>query len=361
MRVVATNSLLPGAVLAKTIYNESGQALLQQGVAFTPRIIERLKSFDITYVYIEDGRTSDIIADSPLSEKTRMKAIHSIKQSFSTIHHSVLSEHRYVLEETGKEMRGVVRSLIRELRNHGEVMSLLSDVCTHDDYIFTHSLNVTMYALALGKELNLTSPRIEELGLGAILHDVGKMNVPREILLKPGRLTGDEFEAIQTHAEAGFEILRQSPNIPLLAAHCAYQHHERMDGSGYPRGIKSDDIHLFGKILAIADVFDAVTSNRVYREAMLPHEGLEILYSGSGSLFDQSMVEAFRRCIAVYPNGLSVQLDDGRDAIVVKQNPNLCDRPVVREINSDGTRGRDIDLSKELNIMIANCHLTSVS
>lgn len=361
MRVVATNSLVPGAVLAKTIYNENGRALLQQGVAFTPRMIDRLRSFDITYVYIEDGRTSDIIVDSPLAEKTRMKAIHSIKQSFSNIHHSVVSEHRYVLEETGNELQEVVRSLIKELRNNGEVISLLSDVFTHDDYIFTHSLNVTMYALALGKELHLTPPKMEALGLGAILHDVGKMNVPREILFKPGKLTVDEFRRIQTHTDDGFKILRQSPNIPLLAAHCAYQHHERLDGSGYPRGIRSDDIHLFGKILGIVDVFDAVTSNRVYREAMLPHEGLEILYSGSGSLFDQHMVEAFRRCIAVYPNGVSVQLDDGREAIVVKQNPYLCDRPVIREIKRDGTRGRDIDLSKELNIMIANCHLTSVS
>ncbi|GEN54281.1 HD-GYP domain-containing protein [Halobacillus faecis] len=361
MRVVATSSLVPGAVLAKTIYNESGRALLQNGIAFTPRIIERLKSFDITYVYVEDGRTSDIIANSPLSEKTRMHAIHFIKQSFSTIHQSVLSNHRYVLEETGQEMHGIVSSLIKELQNHGEVMSLLSDVFTHDDYIFTHSLNVTMYALALGKELNLPSSKMEALGLGAILHDVGKVNVPREVLLKPGKLTEEEFKCIQTHTESGFEILRQSSNIPLLAAHCAYQHHERLDGSGYPRGIKSEDIHLFGKILAIADVFDAVTSNRVYRDAMLPHGGLEILYSGSGSLFDQSLVEAFRRCIAVYPNGLSVQLDDGREAIVVKQNPNLCDRPIVREIKGDGTTGRDIDLSKELNIMISNCHLTSAS
>ncbi|SFJ41205.1 HD-GYP domain, c-di-GMP phosphodiesterase class II (or its inactivated variant) [Halobacillus dabanensis] len=360
MRVVATRSLEPGSVLAKTIYNENGQALLHQGVSFTEKVINRLKAYDITYVYIEDGRTEDVIAHSPISEQMRMKAIKSIKQTFSAANHSFTTK-SYMLERSGTEMRGVVRSLMEELRNHKEVVSLLSDVFTFDDYIFTHSLNVTMYALALGKELRLSTVQLEELGLGSILHDVGKISVPREILQKRGKLTEEEFEWIKIHSEAGFEMLRQSPNIPLLAAHCAYQHHERLDGSGYPRGIYGQDIHLFGKILAIADVFDAVTSNRVYREAMLPHEGLEILYSGAGTLFDKDMVEAFRRCIAVYPNGLSVRLGDGRKGIVVKQHPHLCDRPTVRIINDDRTIGQDLDLSKELNIMVTNCHTTSVS
>ena len=118
------------------------------------------------------------------------------------------------------------------------------------------------------------------IGLGSMLHDIGKIAVSKEILLKPGKLTEEEFQVIKTHTTEGFEMLRNSYSVPLLVAHCAFQHHERLDGSGYPRGIKSKDIHDYAKVIAVADVFDAVTSNRVYRSAMLPHEGLEMLYAG---------------------------------------------------------------------------------
>ncbi|WP_281976023.1 HD-GYP domain-containing protein [Halobacillus litoralis] len=357
MRVIATKSLEPGTILGKTIFNENGQVLLSRGVAFTSRVIERLDKYDITYVYIEDGHTEDIETQYPISEKVRMKAIKSIKDSFSSVNEQ--SNH-FVFEKSGREMRGIVRSLMNELRDHNEVISLLSDVFTYDDYIFTHSLNVTMYALALGKELQLPAQKMEELGLGAILHDIGKITVPKEVLLKPEKLNEEEFEIIKNHSEAGFEILRNAPNIPLVAAHCAYQHHERLNGSGYPRGIEENEIHLFGKILAVADVFDAVTSNRVYRDAMLPHEGLEVLYSGVGTLFDRKMVEAFRRCIAVYPSGLTVGLDDGRKGVVVRQHPHLCDRPIIR-VWENAEPAYDMDLSKELNIVITNCDTTSLS
>ncbi|WP_079478341.1 HD-GYP domain-containing protein [Halobacillus salinus] len=364
MRLTLTSSLQAGDRLGKTIYNDNGKILLSSGVHLTERMIERLADFHITYVYIEDADTADIESHYPIPEELRVEAVKSIKKSFRDAQDSETLKKGFVFEKSAQEMNGIVRSIMMELQQHKEAITLLSDVFTYDDYIFTHSLNVTMYALTLGKQLQLPYNKLEKLGMGAILHDVGKMMVPREVLLKPGKLTNSEFELIKTHAEAGFELLRSSREIPLVAAHCAFQHHERLDGSGYPRGLVGDDIHDFGKILAIADVFDAITSNRVYRNAMLPHEGLEIIYSGAGTLFDQHMVEAFRKCIAIYPNGLSIELNDGRKGVVVRQNPSLCDRPIVRIFEENGLElpdKYDIDLAKELNVVVKNCDTISVS
>ena len=147
------------------------------------------------------------------------------------------------------------------LNDNSELLSILSDVCVHDSYIFTHSVNVALYSIAVGMELKLPRNQLEDIGLGALMHDIGKVSVPQEILMKPGKLTDEEFSIIKIHAEEGFDLLRNSHTVPLLVAHCAFQHHERLDGSGYPRGISEKDIHRYAKIIAVADVFDAVTSS----------------------------------------------------------------------------------------------------
>jgi len=364
MRLVSTFSLANGDELSKPIYNDKGQILIHEGVRLTKRMINRLTEIGITYVYIEDEVTNDIESQSPISDRVRIEAVNTIKNTFDTMSGSDDVANSFIFDKTGEKMLDTVRQILSEVQGHDEVISLLSDVFTYDDYIFTHSLNVTIYALALGTELGLPSRKLEELGFGAMLHDVGKVLVPQEVLFKPGKLTDEEFEQIKEHSEAGFNMLRKMPTVPLTAAHCAYQHHERLDGSGYPRGLTGKDIHLYAKILGIADVFDAVTSNRVYRNAMLPHEGLEILYAGAGTLFDQKMVQAFRKSVAAYPNGITVNLSDGRKGIISRQNKHVSDRPVVRILEENGqelTSYYEVDMSKELNVIITECDTTLFS
>lgn len=195
---------------------------------------------------------------------------------------------------------------------------------------------------------------MESLGVGALLHDIGKILIPSHILNKPTQLSDEEFELVKAHTEYGFDILRRQDQFPSVVAHCAYQHHERIDGSGYPRQLKGNEIHQFGKIIGIADVFDAMTSNRVYRDAMLPHDAMEVLYGGAAIKFDKNMVEQFKKTIALYPNGITVSLSDGRKGIVIRQHPHLFHRPVIRIVEEDGQEVApyDIDLSKVLNVMI---------
>ncbi|WP_335870306.1 HD-GYP domain-containing protein [Bacillus sp. 2205SS5-2] len=360
MRLLSTRNLNKGMVLATSVYSPKGQALIRAGVSVTTRMIQRLVDLNIQYVYIEDVQSAGIYIQDPVSSELRQEAISTIEASFTGLNKSSASANALVFEKNSKVFKGIIHTVLRGIKDNPDLQIVLSDVFTYDSYIFQHSFNVTLYSLAIGMELKLSDKQLEAIGMGAILHDVGKMLVPEEILLKPGRLTEEEFIEVKRHSEYGFEILRKLHTISLTIAHCAFQHHERLDGSGYPRGIKEEDIHPFAKIIAVADVFDAVTSNRVYRNAMLPHQGLEILYSGAGTLFDTRVVEAFRNSVSIYPNGLTVVLSDGRKGIIAKQNKGLSDRPVVRIIEEEGqtiSSTYEIDLKIELHLVITDCNI----
>ncbi|RLQ96544.1 HD-GYP domain-containing protein [Falsibacillus albus] len=360
MRLISTRSLNPGMILASAVYNQKGQVLLHENVELKAGLINRLMELDVKYVYIEDPLSNGIEVKDSVSLELRQKAIQTVESTFYGLKSQSLSEKSFLLDKNSRLFKDIISNLLEEIKNNKDLLTILTDVFTYDSYIFHHSFNVTLYTLAVGMELGLTQQKLETLGLGAILHDVGKMMIPEEILLKPGKLTEFEFEKVKKHADFGFDILRQLHTVPLIVAHCAFQHHERLDGSGYPRGIKGNDMHEYAKIIAVADVFDAVTSNRVYRGAMLPHEGLEVLYAGAGTLYDTAVVDAFRRSVAIYPTGMTVVLNDGRKGIVASQNAGLTERPIVRIIEEEGsqlTKPYEVDLKVNLDLVIQDCEV----
>jgi HD-GYP domain-containing protein (c-di-GMP phosphodiesterase class II) len=194
------------------------------------------------------------------------------------------------------------------------------------------------------------------LALGALLHDIGKTQIPLDILRKNGQLTEAEFSMMKKHAEYGYLILKDEPNIPLVSAHCAFQHHERMNGSGYPRGIAGKDIHEYARWIGLVDSYDAMTTHRVYRRAMLPHQAMEIIYTGTGTLYEKSKIELFRDKVAIYPIGITVTLNTGETGTVVGLNAVVPQRPVVRVLQDEAGQELsspfDVDLSKKLSLMI---------
>lgn len=361
MRLVGTKYVKEGAVLAKPIYNDRGRILVNEKVTLDKKLIQRLNDLGVSYVYLEDSLTKDIYPTPTISDKLRMEAMQTMERSFQELQGKSKDVAIMVLEKRTTEFKSLITKVLDELKKQEGLFSMMSDVYLYDQYIFTHSLNVTIYTLALGLELKLSNKELELLGLGAFLHDVGKIDIPLEILLKPDKLTLEEYERIKKHPEVGFEMLRKISSLHILVAHCAFQHHERLNGSGYPRGITEKEIHLFGKILAVADVFDAITSNRVYRQAMLPHEALEVLYTGVGSLYDTKIVEAFRKAIILFPNGLGVTLSNGEKGVVCKQNNGMNDRPVIRVFERMGETipPYELDLSIHPSILITKSHLES--
>lgn len=354
MKLTRTRKLKPNMVLAKPIYNEQGRILIQEGIHLTDSMIKRLIDQGITYVYVMSDLIKDVHVESGISYKLRVEAAEKVKQTFSEFKDIQQTENAYLLSSQQNEIGMVVKDILNEINDYDEAISLLADILIADDYTFQHSINVTIYSLAIGKKLDFSEAELLDLGTGAMLHDLGKIFIDKDILKKSGKLTYEEFEVIKSHTQLGFDFIRKKTNLPTVIAHCAFQHHERLDGSGYPRNLREDQIHKYAKVIAIADVFDAVTSHRIYREAMLPHEGLEILYAGVVDLFDQQMVEAFRDSVIAYPTGLTVQLNDGRIGVVVRQNK-VCDRPVLlitEENNQELRSPYELDLSKDVHVTI---------
>jgi putative nucleotidyltransferase with HDIG domain len=360
MRLVSVRRCRPGAILARSVYLDNGTVLVGEGVELTQRMIDRLIAMHVTNVYIRDSRTSDVEVQDAISEQTRREAMGVIFESFRKIQDDPKKwRYRFLDQQMGRQFRQVMHTVIDELKQNRAAMNLLGNACATDHYIFSHSLNVALYSTALALKAGYKEKELLEIGLGAMLHDIGKMAIPLDILKKPGTLTEEEYAIIQTHTEVGFEMLRQQDEIPLLSAHCAFQHHERMDGSGYPRGLKGDQIHPYARLLAVCDVFDALTTPRVYRQPMLPHEAMEILYGGADKLFASSEVENLRDTIAMYPIGLSVRLSTGDSGVVVDYNRGLPGRPIVRILQNEAgeelAAPYEIDLSKHLDIVITAC------
>ncbi|WP_175615130.1 HD-GYP domain-containing protein [Piscibacillus halophilus] len=361
MKAVTMNALRPGDQLANPIIDAYGRVLLQKDVIFTEKLIKRLKDFDFRYVYIEDSLSEDIAPQNIINERLRVEAISKIRQTFKVFDEYDHQKHKqYMLERSMNEVQSTVNEIIDVVKSHDEILSIMSDIFMFDDYLYNHSVNVTVYTLVLARELHFSDRQIEEIGIGAMLHDIGKMKVPKTIIDKPGKLTDMEFEVVKEHTTYGYDILKQFKNIPQSVAYCAYQHHERLDGSGYPLGLKEPNIHEYAKIMAVSDVFDAVTSNRVYRNAFLPHEGLEILYSGSDTQYSPKYINLFRRHISIYPNGSYVALSDGRKGIIVRQTK-VPDRPVIRILEEQdheihASQVYDLDLTKHLSLVITDCN-----
>lgn len=356
MRLISIQNCKPGMRLARNIYNDEGIVLLGEHVELTETMIRRLEQLGIHRIYIEDPRAEDIVIRENISEETRREALRTIRETFQNYMNEAKQGRMFSNPHLGKDFRRVLDMIIDELKEHEQAMIMLNTIHVSDHYLFQHSLNVSIYAIMLGTALGYTYDQLRVLGLGAMLHDIGKTLVPQEILLKPDKLTEEEMRIMRRHPEDGFRMLKDNPNIPLIAAHCALQHHERLDGSGYPRGMKGDEIHDYAKLLGIVDTFDAMTTHRVYKPAALPHEAVEVLYAGAGRLYDAHMIQLFRDRVAIYPPGTTVELNTGEIGIVVDINTSLPHRPVVRIITDENGQELkepyEIDISKKLNIVI---------
>ncbi|GIO31393.1 phosphodiesterase [Paenibacillus albilobatus] len=354
MRLVPVGRLQEGMRIGKKIFNDEGVVLLADGVELTPPLIRRLVELDIGYVHIEDELTEGIRIPEMLHEETRRQALQNIRKNFQRLSETSKIAKGYF--HLGKDFTKVLEAILNDVSRQEQPMIMLMDMNTADHYLYKHSLNVCVYTLVLGIAFGYTEQQMTALGLGALLHDIGKTQIPQRVLAKPQKLTEEEYKVMQAHTEIGYKILKDEPNIPLLAAHCAFQHHERLNGSGYPRGVQGKDIHEYAQWVALADSYDAMTSHRVYRPAMLPHQAVEVLYTGSGTLYDQKKLELFRDKVAIYPPGLTVKLSTGETGVVSAIHPSTPHRPIVRVVGDAEGRSLkvpyELDLSRSLSVII---------
>jgi putative nucleotidyltransferase with HDIG domain len=244
--------------------------------------------------------------------------------------------------------RNIVDTLAQEVSQNRPALLALTALKKYDSYTFTHMVNVSILTMGQARGLGIDGPLLRELGLAALMHDIGKVKTPAEILNKADKLTDGEFDILRRHTVDGAEILRRTPEIPALAPVVAFEHHLRLDGSGYPAGVSRTNLNLATMISGIADVYDAMRSQRVYQDASPTDRILAVLQRNDGKQFDQNLVRRFVQLVGIYPVGNLVRLNTGDVAVVLKTYAPDPYRPRVRVL-VDRT-GQKVERPRELNL-----------
>jgi putative nucleotidyltransferase with HDIG domain len=282
-------------------------------------------------------------------EKERVYAKRICREA-SQIVHNVLHDSRMGKQVELEQVEPVVSRIADSIfRNPDAIVSLLR-IKQVDNYTFQHSVAVGTLLISFCRSLDIDRSTIEQVGLGGLMHDIGKMQVPNHILNKPGKLDEAEFEIMKGHVRYGCLVLEKTPGISPITLNVAAEHHEWYDGSGYPRGLKGNEISLYGQMASVVDVYDALTSTRVYRVGIEPTEVLRKLLEWSDNHFNLNLVHHFIRSIGIYPVGTLVRLESGYLAVVIEQHHENLLHPKVRLVFNSHSRSymppRDFDLSK---------------
>ncbi len=322
MRMIRLGEAAVGKPLGKTIFAADGRILLQAGVIMTEDYVARLWAKGYRSIFIQDEFAQDIAVDDPVSEQTRLQTAKEVKET--------MDRQSLGLAMDSSKIKTAVKAIIAELQGNSHMLAGLSTIRSFDDYTFAHSVNVCTLSLVLGISLYYDYDQLYELGVGAILHDIGKTLIPLPVLQKQSRLDEAEWEVVKKHTDYGFEILRQDYEISLLSAHVAFQHHEKFDGSGYPRRMRGESILETARVAAIADVYDAITNDRVYRPRLPLHQAYNIIIQSADTHFDRRLVQRFLERVLLFPNGTIVRLNNGQVGIIARQEERLNSRPVVR-------------------------------
>lgn len=233
---------------------------------------------------------------------------------------SVLEDVRLGNSIDTKSARELADRLAENIVKNENALVWLTQLKNRDEYTSMHSINVSVLSLLFGRFLGLDEEELSHLGLGALLHDIGKMRVPPHILNKPGSLDPAESEIMRRHPEFGHAILKEHPELHLAVLHIALSHHERFDGTGYPAGLRGNALNHYALLVSIIDFYDAVTSDRAYHIAISPHEALNMIYARAAKSFPRELVEAFIQCLGIYPIGSLVELESGEVGVVMTVN-----------------------------------------
>ncbi|HYB31468.1 MAG TPA: HD-GYP domain-containing protein [Solirubrobacteraceae bacterium] len=367
MRLVPIADLPPDARLARDIFTGRDAApLLRAGVTLTDRFVEHLNRAGIQAVWVEDFYSHGITAEPVITGRTRALATHALLALHQEARQAVVAGRTLDPKATDK-LSDVVDGILQEIEESDGKALVLADLCGAAAYSIQHSIDVTALGLLIGRRMIIEhgwldykgerhddrqEERLFRLGMGLLLSDVGKLAVPEAILNKRGKLSEEEWEIVKSHPKAGVKLIRDTGAWCPLVQACVLRHHERWDGSGYPEGKSGGEVHEMARIAAVADTYDAITSERPYAPAKPAHVGVQTILAGAGTHFDPVICEVFARRVAPFPPGIEVELVDGRRAIVVSVPEYQVDRPVVRVMGGGGSPV-DIDLTQDRGIQIA--------
>jgi HD-GYP domain-containing protein (c-di-GMP phosphodiesterase class II) len=314
-------------------------------------MISQLRRLGVTMVFIQDQRFNDVVIEDVVDEQTKRDAMNHYSSAVTHIQGGKQVDTRQVSQVTG--------SLIDEIMLNKKTLVSLSDIRTNDNALFMHSVNVCILSVVIGMNLGLNRSQLSDLAVGALFHDIGKIVLPDSVSKGEDSDMPRNLSEEAKHTWRGYKRIRKNREFSIVSAHVALQHHENIDGSGFPRGLMGDDIHQFAKIVAVANTYDNLISGNMEKDIkpMLPDQATEYLMTQAGKTLDHEMVIQFLRAVAVYPTGMTVRLSSGQTGMVVSQHKGLPSRPVVRAFTRDEGDWNDhsfqeIDLAKETTVFI---------
>lgn len=355
-RIVNTSALEEGMVLADAVYDQQGKMLLSEGIVLRQIYIQKILDLGLKEVRISEENLS-IVTRVTDFESTVMKDMimnstkTDAKEAVRRCMDNVVNRSQVDMDK----LYLVVNQIIDEILSSEVVTFNLSQLREVDYYIFDHSVNVCILSVITGIYMGFNKVRLIELGIGALLHDIGKILVPQDVLNKPDRLEDDEFGILKLHTIRGYEALKQTKQFADTSLEAILSHHERCDGKGYPNGKTKDEIHVYAKIVGVADVFDAITADKVYRKKEDPYRAMYYIIDELDAKFDREIVKKFLRVVGYYPLGLYVTLNNGEYGVITKVHK---DRPTIRILmDMSGNSIREhfiIDMQKNPSISIVD-------
>lgn len=347
---LSVNELVPGMCVDRDVnfYDAAVRTAMciRRGEKLTDVSITKMKDNGIPSVYIDD-KHSEFHILSAVNHEIKTDAVNNLR----SLSENFMDSSKGVTKNDITAVSGTTESLINALADKKDIMINIADIKMYDDYTFHHCLSVAILSIAIAMELGLSKQEQYEIGLAGLLHDIGKVSIPIEIINKNGRLTDEEFAIVKMHPIHAATHLKERNLVPHNSYLGIIAHHERWDGNGYPFKLAGTAIPYYARILAVADVYDALTSNRPYRIPSPPSEAIEFIMGGIGTHFDDEVVNAFLHKIAPYPIGSRVALSNGHDATVIKNASDHPLRPLVKVEDTEKVIDMNEDISS-YNIVI---------
>lgn len=309
--MISIADVKPGMILAKPICRKKdGIVLLQDNIELKEVYIEKIRALNLGSIWVHDYQELDEPeVFEPIKEETRLKATSILRTTFSQFKQNEAID--------ANKLKDLVKEILDYILGDLRIVYTLNKINVYDNYTYTHSVDVCVLSVLIGSVMGLQRNELEILGISALLHDIGKTFIDLRIINKPIKLEFEEYEKMKVHTRDGYELLKTRSNISFLVPHMALQHHEREDGSGYPRGLNGKRIHLFAKIIAVADVFDAMTSERVYQNPIPAPMAIQVVYENTPYKFNKIVVDNFTKIVTPYSKGSVLLLNNNQTVEVV--------------------------------------------
>ena len=357
-RYVATRIVEPGMVIDQAIIDRAGRVLIARKTELDEYLIAALLKMGVPGIYIREGEEDDeeIEKEEPVVNEAIQKQYEKIKvedrakvRLSESVRKRVAEGVQYLYQDTNSasfvsETRNITNDLMKAITDNDAIAVDISALKISDEYTFKHSVDVATMSMIVAKRYGFARERVYEIGIAGLLHDIGKSQIPNEVLNKAGKLTDEEFALMKQHTLLGYRILKDKKELSEDIKMGVLQHHEKANGKGYPMGIEEEKINQFARIISVVDIYDALVTERPYKKPFSPRDAVEMIMSMTGEL-DINVMRCFLESVILYPVGTDVPLSNGETARVIENNPHYVLRPKVLGLTS----GKVYDLGTDMS------------